>query len=45
MLDKDPKKRIALQDALKHKIFDGENERLLKNIKVSKKDLKKNFDL
>jgi len=45
MLEKDPKKRVALKDALQHKVFNDESFANLKNIKVIKQDLKKTFDL
>jgi len=45
MLEKDPKKRVSLSEVLNHPVFAEENAQVLKNIRVSKKDLKKNFDL
>lgn len=44
MLTKDPRKRITLPEALSHNLFDADNERLLKNVRLHKKDIIKNLN-
>lgn len=44
MLEKDPRKRIALSEAIKHPLFTEEHAKVVKNVKVKKRDIVKSLN-